>query len=96
MRNAGDLRSLAADKGYDDMSFREALRAVGVRPLIKYCMFAPYDHAHNARIDDEDYHQRLTTESVNSSLKRSHGSACKRVTGFANSERLHSLLAFTI
>src|SRR5699024_5291923 len=28
-----NLRSLAADKGYDDMSFREALRAVGVRPL---------------------------------------------------------------
>jgi IS5 family transposase len=59
------------------MSFREALRAVGVRPLIKYCMFAPYDHAHNARIDDEYYHQRSTIESVNSSLKRSHGSAAR-------------------
>ena len=43
LRNAGDLLSLAADKGYDDMSFREALRAVGVRPRIKYRVFAPYD-----------------------------------------------------
>ena len=25
LRNAGDLRTLAADKGYDDMSFREDL-----------------------------------------------------------------------
>jgi len=35
LRNAGDLRSLAADKGYDDMSFRDKLRSEGVRPLIK-------------------------------------------------------------
>ena len=51
----GDLRSLAADKGYDDISFREELRAEGVRPLIKHRVFAPYDHAHNARIEDELY-----------------------------------------
>jgi IS5 family transposase len=77
LRNAGDLRSLAPDKGYDDMSFREALRAVGVRPLIKHRVFAPYDYAHNARIDDDLYHQRSTCESVNSSIKRSHGSAVR-------------------
>ena len=77
LRNADDLRSLAADKGYDAMSFREALRAVGVRPLIKHRVFAPYDHAHNARIDDERYHQRSLTESVSSSLKRSHGFAVR-------------------
>jgi len=59
------------------MSFRESLRAVGVRPLIKHRVFAPYDHAHNARIDDERYHQRSMTESVNSSLKRSHGPAVR-------------------
>ena len=56
---------------------RESLRTVGVRPLIKHRVFAPYHHAHNARIDDERYHQRSTTESVNSSLKRSHGSAVR-------------------
>ena len=45
--------------------------------LLKHRVFEPYDHAHNARIDDERYHQRSTTESVNSSLKRSHGSAVR-------------------
>ena len=77
LRNAGDLRSLAADKGYDDMSFREELRNAGIRPLIKHRVFAPYDYAHNARIDDELYGQRSQTESVNSSIKRSHGSAVR-------------------
>ena len=50
-RSAGDLRSPVANKGYDDMSFREELRAEGVRPLIKHRAFAPYDHAYNARIE---------------------------------------------
>jgi IS5 family transposase len=31
-RNAGDLTSLAADKGYDWMESREKLREEGVRP----------------------------------------------------------------
>ncbi len=73
LRNAGDLRSLAADKGYDDMSFREELRAEGVRPLIKHRVFAPYDYAHNARINDELYNQRSVCETVNSVIKRSDG-----------------------
>ncbi|MFD2373088.1 IS5 family transposase [Haloarchaeobius iranensis] len=77
LRNAGDLRSLAADKGYDDMGFREELRAEGVRPLIKHRVFAPYDHAHNARIDDDLYNQRSVCETVNSVIKRSYGSAVR-------------------
>ncbi len=48
-RNAGDLASLAADKGYDWMDLREKLREEGVRPLIKHREFRPIDHAHNAR-----------------------------------------------
>ncbi len=78
-RNAGDLLSLAADKGYDDMSFREELRAEEVRPLIKHRVFAPapYDHAHNARIEDELYNQRSICETVNSVIKRSYGSAVR-------------------
>jgi len=51
-RNAGDLRSLAADKDYDKQSLREGLRDLGIRPLIKHRIFSPYDHAHNARIND--------------------------------------------
>ena len=77
LRNAGDLLSLAADKGYDDMSFREELRAEDVRPLIKHRVFAPYDHAHNARIRDELYNQRSICETVNSVIKRSYGSAVR-------------------
>ena len=75
--NSDDLRSLAADKGYDDMAFRELLRTHGIRQLIKHRVFAHYDHAHNARIDDDRYHQRSLTESTNSSLKRSHGEAVR-------------------
>jgi IS5 family transposase len=77
MRNADDLLSLAVDKGYDDMSFREAFRAEGVRPLIKHRVFAPYDHAHNARIESERYHQRSICEIVNSVIKRAYGSAVR-------------------
>ena len=73
LRNVDDLQSLAADKGYDDQEFRENLRGEGVRPLIKHREFKAYDHAHNARIDDELYHQRSMTKSVNSSIKRSYG-----------------------
>ena len=77
LRNAGDLLSLAANKGYDDMSFREELRTEGVRPLIKHRVFAPYDHAHNARVEDELYNQRSICETVNSVIKRSYGSAVR-------------------
>jgi len=76
-RNADDLRSLAADKGYDSMEFRSLLRAHGIRPLIKHRVFAHYDHAHNARIDDDLYHQRSLAESTNSSIKRSQGEALR-------------------
>ncbi len=71
--SAGDLRSLAADKGYDKQALRERLRELDIRPLIKHRIFAPYDHAHNARIDDNRYAQRSMTETVNSAIKRSHG-----------------------
>ena len=55
------------------MGFREELRAEDVRPLIKHRVFAPYDHAHNARIDDDLYNQRSVCETVNSVIKRSDG-----------------------
>lgn len=59
------LRSLAADKGYDDMSFHEELRAENIHPLIKHRVFAPYNHAHDARIGDDLSNQRLICEIVN-------------------------------
>jgi IS5 family transposase len=42
-RNAGDLTSLAADKGYDWLELSENLREEGVRPLIKHRIFRPID-----------------------------------------------------
>jgi len=38
---------------------------------------SPYDHAHNARIDDDLYGQRSMAETVNSSVKRSLGVALR-------------------
>ena len=79
-RNAGDLRTLAADKGYDKNALREQLRELEIRPLIKHCIRAPYDHPHNARIDEDLYAQRSMTETVNSAVKRSLGYAVRART----------------
>ncbi|WP_267162661.1 IS5 family transposase [Halovenus salina] len=77
LRNAGDLHSLAADKGYDWQELRDKLREEGVRPLIKHREFSPIDHAHNARIDSADYGQRSLSETVFSSIKRTLGHAVR-------------------
>ena len=71
------VRNSPADKGYDSQWLREKLREMGIRPLIKHRVHAPYDHAHNARIDDDLYGQRAMTETVNSSVKRSLGVAVR-------------------
>ena len=76
-RNAGDLRTLAADKGYDKNVLRERLHELGIRPLIRHRIMASYDHAHNARIDDDRYAQRAMCETVFSSVKRSLGCAVR-------------------
>jgi hypothetical protein len=57
------------------MSFREKNLAEGVRPLIKHRVFALYEYARNARIDDDFYNQQSVCESMNSVTKRSYGSA---------------------
>ena len=74
---AGDLTSLAADKGYDWMDLREKLREDGVRPLIKHRLFRPIDHAHNARVDGPRYRQRAMCETVFSTIKRTLGDAVR-------------------
>ena len=85
---AGDLRTLAVDKGYDKNALREQLRELEIRPLIKHCIRAPYDHAHNARINENLYAQRSMTETVNSAVKCSLGYAVRaRVTGIGSSEK---------
>ncbi|MDR5674685.1 IS5 family transposase [Halalkaliarchaeum sp. AArc-GB] len=81
-KHAGELRVLTADKGYDCNWLREDLRELDIRPLIKHCVHAPYDHAHNARIDDELYGQRAMSETVFSSVKRSLGVALRARTWY--------------
>ena len=75
--SAGDLRILAADKGYDCNWLRETLRELGLQPVIKHRVQAPYDHAHNARLDEDLYGQRAMCETVFSSVKRSLGCAVR-------------------
>jgi IS5 family transposase len=86
-RNAGDLRTLAADKGYDKNVLRERLRNLAIRPLIKHRIMAPYDHAHNARMNEDRYAQRSMTETVNSAVKRSLGYPCERGLDIVGSVR---------
>jgi len=71
------VRDSLADKGYDSQPLRETLREIDIRPLVKHRVFAPYDHAHNARIEDELYNQRSMTETVNSSVTRSYGESSR-------------------
>ena len=75
--NAGEIASLAADKGYDWQRLREKLREEGVRPLIKHREFRPVDCAHNARIDESLYGQRALSETVFSTIKRTLGHAVR-------------------
>src|SRR6056297_2405526 len=88
LRNAGDLASLAADKGYDWMDLRDKLREEGVRPLIKHREFRPIDHAHNARIDGPQYRQRAMCETVFSTIKRTLGDAVRARTWYAEFREL--------
>jgi IS5 family transposase len=68
-----DLSVLAADKGYDDQSFRDQLRENNIRPLIRHCESSPIHEAANARMIDEDYHKRSNNESIFSAIKRKYG-----------------------
>jgi len=68
LRNAGEIASLGADKGYGWQRLREKLCEEGVRPLIKNREFRPVDSAHNARIDESLYGQRTLSETVFSTI----------------------------
>jgi len=75
-RNAGDLRTFAADRGYDAKAFRDELRENGIRPLIKHRIMNPRSRS-NARMDGDRYHQRSMSETVFSSIKRTLGAAVR-------------------
>ena len=54
--NAGNLRSLTTNRGYDAKVFRDELRDNGIRPLIKYRIMNLFDHTHNARMNGDPCH----------------------------------------
>jgi len=88
LRNAGDLASLAAGKGYDWMDLREKLREEGVRLLIKHREYRPIGHAHTTRVDGPRYRQRAMCETVFSTIKRTLGDAVRARTWYGEFREL--------
>ena len=76
-RNAGEIASLAADKGYDWQRLRKRLREDDVRPLIKHREFRPVDSRVMRSIDGFLYSQRALSETVFSTIKRTLGHAVR-------------------
>jgi IS5 family transposase len=68
-RNAEDLQAFLADSNYSWCELREECRAGTTRPVIKHKEHNSLKKAHNARIDDEVYHQRTMSETAFSLLK---------------------------
>lgn len=72
-RNLEKITVVTADKGYDDDSLRHWLRDNGIRPVIKHREFSSLDKAHNARLDEEVYHQRSMVETAFFAMKQRFG-----------------------
>jgi IS5 family transposase len=87
-RNIAQLQTVTADKGYDWDELREALREADVRPVTKHREFSPLDLAHNARHDDDTYHQRSIVESVFFALKQRYGDTLRARTWFGQFREL--------
>ncbi|MFO7927411.1 MAG: IS5 family transposase [Halobacteriota archaeon] len=87
-RNLGNVETVVADKGFDWDEIRQMLRNEGIRPVIKHREFYSLDAAHNARIDDETYHQRSIVESIFFALRKRFGSTLKTKTWFGQFREL--------
>jgi IS5 family transposase len=72
-RNAEDLHTFAADKNYSWSDLREECRSRSTRPAIKHKEHNALKKAHNARIDDDVYHQRWMSETGFALLKQDDG-----------------------
>ena len=70
---------MAANKGFDDQSFREVLREREVRPLVKHREFTLLDQAHNA-LSVTTLQPALEAETAYSTVKCSLGSAMRART----------------
>lgn len=69
------LESLCGDKGYDWKKIRKFLKRRGTRPLIPYREFKPKHEYWNSLLNEDDLHQRVKCETVNSMTKRNYGDA---------------------
>ncbi|WP_123622863.1 IS5 family transposase [Halorubrum sp. CSM-61] len=87
-RNLSHLQTVTADKGYDWDDLRQELREADIRPVIKHREFSPLDVAHNARHDDDIYHQRSVVESVFFALKQRYGDTLRARTWFGEFREL--------
>lgn len=87
-RNLNRLETVTADKGYDWDDLREQLREAEVRPVIKHREFSPLDMAHNARHDEDIYHQRSIIEAVFFGLKQRYGDTLRARTWFGQFREL--------
>ncbi len=87
-RNLSTVETVVADKGFDWDELRQMLRNEGIRPVIKHREFYSLDAAHNARIDDETYHQRSIAESIFFALRKRFGSTLKARTWFGQFREL--------
>jgi IS5 family transposase len=64
-------------KKHDAEAYHDELPENRVRPLIQHRIMNPLDHAHNARMDSNRYHQQSMSETVFSSIKRTRDAAVR-------------------
>jgi len=76
-RNANDLLSVAADKGFRDWMSKFEFYTLDVDPLVLECGSSPATVGHNALIREARYSQRWMSETSYSTTKRSLGSAVR-------------------
>lgn len=76
-RNADDLRSVAADNGFQDWHTEYESAALGVEPLVHHRGSTPMAAAHNALIRANGYTQRWMSETSYLTVKRTQDSALR-------------------
>ena len=69
-RNADDLRSVAADNGFQDWHTEYEIAALDVDYLVHYRVSTPMAIANNALIRENGYTQRWMAETSYSMVKR--------------------------
>lgn len=66
------IKTLCADKGYDDKAIRDWLRSNSIRPLIPHREFNDKYKHYNEMMNQKDKHRRSLCETENSVIKRKY------------------------